>query len=106
MMPVAHGRVLRPVAWDRPDRHIRLGVSHPSNDPSRHRVFEIRAVFDRRSGGWIAQVGEQNLNEQRGEWAPLIPDEHWDAFPSPATCLGHAVATIVAAVDREADGSP
>lgn len=97
--------VLRPDAWRPADRHIRLGVSHPSNDPARHRVFEVRAVFDERCEGWVAQVGEQNLNEQRGEWAPLLPDAGWDAFPSPAACLGHAVTIIVAAVDDEA-GEP
>jgi hypothetical protein len=98
-------RVLRPEAWRPADRHISLGVSHPSNDPSRHRVFEVRAVFDDRSGGWVAQVGEQNLNEQRGEWAPLQRDESWGVFSSPAECLGHAVTIIVTAVDREA-GKP
>jgi hypothetical protein len=103
--PAGGRRVLRPEAWRPADRHIRLGVSHPSNDPSRHRVFEVRAVFDDRAEGWVAQVGEQNLNEQRGEWAPLLPDEAWDVFPSPAKCRGHAVTAIVAAVDREA-GKP
>jgi hypothetical protein len=93
----------RPELRGGPDRHILLGVSHPSNDPSLHRVFEIRAAFTAAAGGWVAQVGEQNLNEQRGDWAPLLPDEQWDVFPSPATCLGHAVAAIVAAVDRAAD---
>ena len=98
-------RLLRPGAGRPADRHIRLGVSHPSNDPARHRVFEVRAVFDERSGGWVAQVGEQNLNEQRGEWSPLLPDQGWDAFPSPAECLGHAVTIIVATVDDKA-GEP
>ena len=58
--------MLRPTQWHPPDRHVSLGVSHPSDDPSRHRVFEVRAVFDPTAGGWVAHVGEQDRNEQRG----------------------------------------
>jgi hypothetical protein len=95
--------VLRPDQWRRGERHIRLGVSHPSGDPALHRVFEVRAVFDDRTGGWVAQVGEQNLNEQRGAWEPLPPQEIGRRIlPTPAACLGEAVATIIAAVDQEA----
>ncbi|MGH2614763.1 MAG: hypothetical protein ACRDJC_05960, partial [Thermomicrobiales bacterium] len=86
-----------------PDRHILLGVSHPSDDPALHRVFEVRASFDTETRGWFARVGEQNLNEQREAWGPHLTDEGAPAsFPTAAACLGDAVATIVAMVDREA----
>jgi hypothetical protein len=84
------------------DRHVLLGVSHPSDDPARHRVFEIRASHDAARGGWIARAGEQNLNEQRGDWQ-LVETDDDDApvFPTAAACLGHAVSVIVTAVDQE-----
>ena len=90
---------------ERRDRHVRLGVGHPSGDPARHRAFEIRAVYDGVAGGWVARVGEENANEQlqglgagpRGEGAAR-------AFPTPAACLGEAVAAVVALVDREVEG--
>lgn len=86
-----------------PDRQIRLGINHPSDDPSQHRVFEVRATFDAVRGGWVAWLGEQNLNEQLGRWAPLAPEaDQSQPFPTAAACLGAAVATIVATVDRAA----
>lgn len=89
----------------RPDRHIRLGVSHPSNDPARHRVFEIRASYSEAVGGWVAQVGEQNANEQLSSWGATPDDDARPAsFPTAAACLGDAVAFVVDAVDREATG--
>jgi hypothetical protein len=103
------GRVLRPTQWHPPDRHVSLGVSHPSDDPSRHRVFEVRAVFDPTAGGWVAHVGEQDRNEQRGAWRPLSgTDLAVGAFPTAAACLGDAVAAIVLLVDQEVEdgGSP
>ena len=97
------GRVVRPAQWHRPDRHISLAVSHPSDDPSRHRVFEIRAAFDPAAGGWVAHVGEQDRNDQRGAWEPLSSAAHQTrAFPTAAACLGNAVAAIVAMVDQDA----
>ncbi|MDP9355667.1 MAG: hypothetical protein M3R02_10390 [Chloroflexota bacterium] len=88
---------------DRRERSIRLGVSHPSGDPARHRVFEIRASYDEGAGGWVARVGEENANEQLDRWrAALNLGDRRQAFPSLATCLGEAVAALVAAVDREA----
>ena len=50
---------------ERESRHIVLGVSHSSDDPARHRNFEVRAVFDAMTRGWVARVAEQNRNEQR-----------------------------------------
>jgi hypothetical protein len=88
------------------DRHVLIGVSHPSDDPARHRVFEIRASYDAARGGWVARVGEQNLNEQRGDWQLVETDDDAPVFPTAAACLGHAVSVIVAAADQEADGWP
>jgi hypothetical protein len=101
----AHRAPLRyPARWSPADRHVILGVSHPSDDPSRHRTFEIRAVYDATRDGWIARAGEQNLNEQRGDWMLVEPgDGPPPVFASAAECLGHAVTTIIAAVDRDAD---
>lgn len=101
---VRRGTHARPEMWSPTDRHILLGVSHPSNDPARHRTFEIRATFDAARNGWVARAGEQNLNEQRGVWELVRAGvEQAPALPTAAACLGHAVSIIVAAVDREAD---
>ncbi len=91
---------------DRRERSIRVGVGHPSGDPARHRVFEVRAAFDEEEGGWVARVGEENPNEQldRGEAGRTLGDRA-RAFPTPATCLGEAVAVLVAMVDREESGA-
>ena len=86
----------------RRDRHLRVGVSHPSDDPARHRVFEVRASFDGAARGWIARIGEQNPNEQLQGWDRWLTDDaRPQAFPTPAACLGDAVARVVAMVDRE-----
>lgn len=90
---------------DRRERSIRVGVSHPSGDPARHRVFEIRASYNEAAGGWVARIGEENANEQLDRWGPALNlSGRTQAFPTPATCLGDAVAVLVAAVDREATG--
>jgi hypothetical protein len=95
------GRVLRPEVWHSPDRHILLGISHPSDDPARHRIFEVRAAYD----GKI--VGEQNLNEQRGDWDPELRDaDAAPRFPSAAACLGDAVTRLITLVDQEAQVTP
>ena len=88
----------------RPARHILLGVSHASDDPTRHRLFEIRAVFDQTASGWVAQVAEQNRNEQAGSWMPdlMANGLRSHGFPTAAACLGDAVQTLVTLVDREA----
>lgn len=88
---------------DRRDRHVLVGVSHPTGDPARHRVFEIRAVRHETTGGWTARVGEQDRNEQLGRWDADADGRLGEkSFATPAECIGDAVATIVAAVDREA----
>ncbi|MDP9358541.1 MAG: hypothetical protein M3R02_25310 [Chloroflexota bacterium] len=90
---------------DRRERSIRVGVSHPSGDPARHRVFEIRASYDEAAGGWVARVGEENANEQLDRWGVALDlSDRTQGFPTPATCLGDAVAALVAAVDGEATG--
>jgi hypothetical protein len=84
-------------------RHIVVGVSDPSDDPTRHRVFEVRAVCDAAAGGWIASVEEQNANAQPDHWPAWPPDNGRDrSFPTAAACLGYAVEVIVATVAREA----
>jgi hypothetical protein len=85
-------------------RHILLGVSHASNDPARHRDFEIRATYAQAANGWVAQVAEQNRNEQPGAWAAevLMDGMRSHVFPTAATCLGDAVTRVVTLVDREA----
>ena len=95
--------MLRPEVWHLPDRHILLGISHPSDDPARHRTFEVRAAYDGKTGAWRARVGEQNLNEQRGDWDPDLRDA--DApplFPTAAACLGDAVTRLITVVDQDA----
>ena len=85
-------------------RHILLGVSHVSDDPARHRHFEIRATYDQAANGWVAQVAEQNRNEQPGAWAAevLMDGIRSHVFPTAAACLGDAVMSLVTLVDREA----
>ena len=97
------GRVLRPEVWQPPDRHILLGISHATDDPARHRTFEVRAVFDVESGEWSARVAEQNLNEQRGDWDPKPRDaDAAPRFPTAAACLGDAVTRLITMVDQDA----
>jgi hypothetical protein len=51
--------------------------------------------------------GEQDLNEQRGDWSQHLTDQgQVQVFPTAAACLGHATATIIAAVDRDAQAAP
>src|SRR5215207_195422 len=72
-----------------PDRHLLLGISHATDDPARHRTFEVRAAFDVETGEWSARVGEQNLNEQRGDWEPHRANANGTPqFPTAAACLG------------------
>ena len=99
--------MLRPDVWRLPDRHILVGISHPSGDPARHRTFEIRATYDAEAGAWSARVGEQNLNEQRGDWEPELVDADGALrFPTAAACLGDAVARLMSIVDQDAQDVP
>jgi hypothetical protein len=101
------GRLLRPEVWRPPDRHILVGISHPSDDPARHRIFEIGATYDAETGAWSARVGEQNLNEQRGDWEPeLVDADGAPRFPTAAACLGDAVARLMTIVDQDAQDGP
>lgn len=98
------GALSRPEIWQPKERHIVLGISHPSNDPARHRTFEVRASFDPTANGWVARAGEQNLNDQRGDWELVRAGvEQAPVLPTAAACLGQAVSIIIAAFDREAD---
>ena len=97
------GRMVRPEIWRPPDRHILLGVSHPSDDPALHRVFEVRAAFDVVANGWLARVAEQNQNEQSEAWGPHLRGEGAPpVFATAAACLGDAVTSVVAMVDQDA----
>ncbi len=99
--------MLRPEVWQPPNRHILLGISHPSDDPARHRTFEVRATYDAQTGEWSARVGEQNLNEQTGAWeAHRADDNDAPRFPTAAACLGDAVARLITMVDQEAQDTP
>ncbi len=101
------GRMLRPEVWRPQDRHILVGISHPSDDPARHRIFEIRATYDAETGAWSARVGEQNLNEQRGDWEPeLVDADGAPRFPTAAACLGDAVGRLMTIVDQDAQDVP
>ena len=104
VLPAEADNVLRPEVWRRKDRRILLGVSHVSDDPARHRLFKIRAVYDRWANGWVAQVAEQNRNEQPGTWTTEQGTDGTglNAFPTAAACLGDAVETLLILVDREA----
>lgn len=85
------------------ERHVLLGVSHPSSDPARHRTFEVRATFDASRNGWTARFGEKNLNDQIARWTKQLPDEDTAVVSPTATdCLGSAVLSLIAMVEREA----
>ena len=75
---------------ERRPRHILLGVSHASNDPAQHRLFEIRATYDQAANGWVAQVAEQNRNEQPGAWVAevLMEGSGPTSSPRPRPVLG------------------
>ena len=83
-------------------RHLRVGVSHPSGDPARHRAFEVRASY--RAGiGWVADLTEENLNDQLQVAAVSMQGtDHAEALPTAAACLGDAVAMLVRTVDDDA----
>lgn len=99
-LPETRGKLLRPQVWRRPDRHISVAISHASDDPGRHRAFQIRASFDPEREGWQAYVSPQNNNEQFGEWSMLLGVQG-QLFPTPAACLGHATTVLIAAFDSE-----
>ncbi len=51
----------------------------------------------------MAQVGEQNPNEQLSSWGATPDDDARPAaFPTAAACLGDAVAMLVRMVDGDA----
>lgn len=94
------GKLLRPHVWRSPDRYVTVAISHASNDPGRHRAFQIRASFDPEREGWQAYVSSQNNNEQYGDWSMLLGVKS-QLFSTPAACLGHAATVLIAAFDSE-----
>jgi hypothetical protein len=85
------------------DRHIELGISQPSDDPTQHHTYTVRARYDPAAGGWVARVGEQTHNDQFAGWDPeSAADRARAVYPSAAACLGAAVTRLIAAVDRVA----
>jgi hypothetical protein len=84
-------------------RHILVGVSQPTDDPSQYRAFALWARFDAAASGWMAQFDEQNHNDQIDDSEPTE-----DALAAPpvfataAACLGAAVARLIEQVDRDA----
>jgi hypothetical protein len=84
------------------DRYLRVGVGHPSGDATLHRDFEVRASYNEGAGGWMAQVGEENRNQQIDAWGPAPGGSRERVFATPAACLGNAVAGIVEMADAEA----
>jgi hypothetical protein len=59
------------------------------------------------TAAWSARVGEQNLNEQRGDWEPHRTDANVaPRFPTAAACLGDAVTRLMTMVDQEAQDTP
>jgi hypothetical protein len=84
------------------DRHLRVGVSHPSGDPARHRTFEVRAAL-REDSGWVAHLTEDDPNDQPlADAVSLHGADRPEAFPTAAACLGDAVAMLVRMVDGDA----
>jgi hypothetical protein len=84
-------------------RHVAVGISHPSDDPARHRNFGV--VADYREGvGWVAHLTEDDHNDQpRMEPVGLHAPDRSTAFPTAAECLGDAVAMLVRMVDGDAE---
>jgi hypothetical protein len=85
------------------DRHIQVGISQPTDDPTQHHVYTVRARYDAVAGGWVARVGEQTQNDQFDGWDPeSAADRARAVFPSAAVCLGAAVTRLIEAVDQAA----
>ena len=85
----------------RAERRSRLGVGQPSGNPGRHRTFEVRAAYRAAAGGWVAQVREENRNEQlEGRGMDPHTGGQVRSFPSAATYLGEAVRAIIDAEER------
>jgi len=106
--PPAHRRAAEGItpagnaAGNRQERHLRVGVSHPSGDPARHRAFDVRASY-KEGIGWVADLAEENLNDQlRSGTVVLRGVDRAEGFPTAAACLGDAVAMLVRMVDGDA----
>lgn len=99
---------LMSAAPERPaTRHIVVGISDPSDDPSRHRTFQIAAVYDARVDAWHAAITEENANAQPGPWQQRSDAQRQTAVASTAAaCLGRAVELIVSVVACDAEQAP
>jgi hypothetical protein len=87
-------------AWNRGDRDASSRTPLHGGEHAGH----SNATYDQAANGWVAQVAEQNRNEQPGAWAVevLMDGIRSHVFPTAAACLGDAVTSIVTLVDREA----
>ena len=81
-----------------------LGSATPPTTRCGTATLKSAPPMDQAGNGWVAQVAEQNRNEQPGAWATevLIDGIRSHVFPTAATCLGDAVTSVVTLVDREA----
>lgn len=88
-------------------RHIVVGISDPSDDPSRHRTFHIAAVYDALAKGWRAAITEENANAQPGPWRQQSDAHHQAVVASTAAaCLGQALEMVVSVVACDAEQLP
>ena len=79
----------------------------PQTTPPGTAPSKSAATYDAETGAWSARVGEQNLNEQRGDWEPeLVDADGAPRFPTAAACLGDAVARLMTVVDQDARDTP
>jgi hypothetical protein len=85
------------------DRHLQVGISQPTDDPTQHHTYTVRAHYDPAAGGWAARVGPQTHNDQFAGWDPQsAADRARAVYPSAAACLGAAVTRLIEAVDQAA----
>jgi hypothetical protein len=85
------------------DRRLQIGISQPTDDPTQHHTYTVRARDDPAAGGWVARAGAQTHNDQFAGWDPESEADRARAvFPSAAACLGAAVTRLIAAVDQAA----
>jgi hypothetical protein len=83
------------------DRHIQVGISQSTDDPTQHHTYTVRARYHPAPGGWVARAGAQTHNDQFAGWDPeSAADRARAVFPSAAACLGAAVTCLIEAVDR------
>jgi|SRR5689334_617730 len=83
------------------DRHLQVGISQPTDDPTKHHTYTVRARYDPAAGGWVARAGAQTHNDQFAGWdLESEADRARAVFPSAAACLGATVTRLIEEVDR------